>query len=196
MTTPQVAVELLRRRPDGDLGEWPVLQDGSEQSVARSRIAYMASLAGGQVAFNITTDVVQIPAAGQQPLAALWNPADSGLDLWFHVGEFGSGSDALFRRYNITELQVTSAGNAPRNMTGGSTTSPFRMYPAGQYTATLGVPSKTAHISAFEQYLTRIEGASRLRPGRGLAWTIENASGGVVAFTGSIYFELWQEPAA
>lgn len=191
-------VELQRTLPDGTRTSWPLLADASEPVTSRDRMAYHCSVEGGQLGYNLTSDVVDVAAAGEQPLAALVNPDGSTWDLWFHLGEFGSGSDALFRRHPAAATDLTGLTNprSPRNLTGGTTASPMRMYAGGDFTAPPSqVPSKTAHIGAFRQYTTELRGITRLRPGRALWWSIENASGGVTAFTGTVYFEFWMEPA-
>jgi hypothetical protein len=77
-------------------------------------------------------------------------------------------------------------------MSGGATNSVLRFYPAGQFTlSNNGTVSKTAHISAYQQYITELGGKVILRPGNAVYWTIDQPSGGS-SFTASIFFEYYE----
>lgn len=164
-------------------------------------IAYYASAAGGRVAFNITTQLVSFTTGGEQNLAALVNPSTSGMDFYLDLGEFGASINTTFRRYRNSTLTLSGTPKEPSNMGGGTATSAARMYPGGTtgstFTQTGGVVAKTAHIRAFDQYLTMLEGKVVLRPGQSLAWTITPDANVTAAnpMTASVFFEFWQQPA-
>lgn len=164
--------------------------------LASDLITHYATAAGGRRSFNITSGIVSIGSSGEQPVAALVNPTGSGKDMFLDLGEFGSSLNATFRRYRNPTLSGLSSPISGVNMGGGSTASAAQMYVPGTYTRTGGTVSKTAHIAAYQQYLTNIRGRTVLRPGQSIAWTITNASGGISGFTASIYFEYWELVAA
>ena len=158
---------------------------------------YYASLAGGRRAFNITTGIVTIAATGEQPLAVLDNPANSGKDAFLDLGEFGASANTTFRR--IRNRTVTNLANpiSGSNMGGGSEQSVLKMYAAPNYTqAADGAIAKTAHIAAFQQYVTELKGRVVLRPGQRLVWTITGPGGLGGSMTASVFFEYWELPAA
>lgn len=164
-------------------------------TVAEEPIAFYASEAGGRLAFNITTNVVTITSSGEQPLALLENPADSGKDMYIDTGEFASSVNTQFRRYRGPTINTRGTAKNGANMSGGSTLSVMKMYPAGEFTVTSpGTVAKTAHITAYEQYVTSIKGKTVLRPGNALYWTIDQPSGGT-QLTASIYIEYYELPA-
>lgn len=159
-------------------------------------IAYFASAAGGRVAFNIATAVIPLSGTGEQPLAALINPADSGKDMVLDLGEFGTSVNATFRRYRNATITPTGAPRTPTNTGGGAATSAALMYVGGTgatYTRTGGTIAKDAFIQAFTTYFTQLRGRSVLRPGQSLSWTIQPTTGG--AFTASVYLEYYERPA-
>lgn len=157
-------------------------------------VEYYASAAGGRLAYNITTNVVTITGSAEQPLALLENPTGSGKDIYLDLGEFASSVNTQFRRYSTPIINTRGTANLPRNMSGGATASALRFYPAGQFTLTNnGTVTKTAHIAAYQQYITEIKGKVILRPGQAVYWTIDQPSGGST-FTASIYFEYWELP--
>lgn len=165
-----------------------------------SQMAYYASSAGGRIAFNITTGIVPLANnSDEQALALLVNPTGSGYDLYLDLGEFGCSINATFRRYRASTLSNLSLSPiTANNMGGGSGSSVARMYIGGTspaYTRTGGTVAKTAHIAAYQQYLTNLGGRSILRPGSHLVWTIDGPSGNNANFTGSVYFEYWELPA-
>jgi hypothetical protein len=170
------------------------------ENIQQSVIAYYASLHGGRVAFNITTGIVPLASGtSEQALALLVNPADSGYDLYLDVGEFGCSINATFRRYRGATLSSLSSPISANNMGGGSGTSVAQMYIGGTgatYTRSGGTVAKTAHIAAYQQYLTNLGGRVVIRPGNHLVWTITAPSGNSNNFTGSVYFEYWELPAA
>lgn len=153
-------------------------------------ISFYASAAGGRLAFNITTGIVTIGTSGEQPLAALVNPANSGKDIYLDLGEFGASANTTFRRYRASTLSDLSSPISGMNMSGGAATSVAQMYIAGTYTRTGGTVAKTAHIAAYQQYLTNIDGRVILRPGNNIAWTITGPASG--NFTASVFFEYWE----
>lgn len=165
-----------------------------------SQMAYYASAAGGRIAYNVTTGMVALANNNnEQPLALLENPAGSGYDLYLDLGEFGCSINASFRRYRAATISGQSSPITPNNMGGGSSVSVARMYVGGTsptYTRTGGTVAKTAHIAAYQQYTTNLGGRSVLRPGSHLVWTITHPSGSAQSFTGSVYFEWWELPAA
>lgn len=158
-------------------------------------ITYYASPEGGRNAFNITTDVVTITQASEQPLAVLENPTGSGKDIYLDTGEFASNVNTQFRRYSGPTISSRGTAKIPRNMSGGSNTSPLRFYPAGQFTlSNNGTVTKTAQIPSYQQYKTQIKGKVILRPGSAVYWTIDQPTGGT-QLKASIYFEYWQKDA-
>lgn len=164
-------------------------------------ITYYATAAGGRLAFNITTQIVSIAAAGEQPLAALVNPALSGKDIYLDVGEFGASMNTTFRRYRNPTVTPTGTAISGSNMGGGTATSVAQMYVGGTaggttptYTRTGGTVAKTAHIAAYQQYLTEIKGKVVLRPGQAIAWTITASSAVTAAnpLTAAVFFEYYE----
>lgn len=173
-------------------GAWQVESPVGTITTEQSLISYYASATGGRLAFNITTGIVIISGAAEQPLAVLENPAGSGKDIYLDMGEFGCSVNTVFRRYAAPTIATRGAGNVPRNLSGGATASVLRFYPAGQFTLSAnGTVSKTAHIAAYQQYKTDIHGRTVLRPGSAVYWTIDQPTGGS-SFTASIYFEFWE----
>lgn len=168
--------------------------------IASTPIAWYASAEGGRVAFNITTGIVPLAAnATEQSLAAFQNPTGSGKDIFIDMGEFGCSLNGTFRRYRNSTFSGLSSPISATNMGGGSATSVAAMYVGGTaptFTRTGGNVSKTAHIAAFNQYLTHVGGKTVLRPGNTLAWSITGPSGNASNFTASVYFEYWELPAA
>lgn len=164
-----------------------------------SQIGYYASLAGGRLAYNITTGIVPLANnSNEQPLALLVNPIGSGQDIYLDLGEFGCSINATFRRYRSATLSNLSSPISANNMGGGAGSSVAQMYIGGTsptYTRTGGSVAKTAHIAAYQQYLTNLGGRVILRPGSHLVWTIDGPSGNNANFTGSVYFEYWELPA-
>ncbi len=171
-----------------------------QQRTEERDIAYWASVIGGRLAFNITTGIITISGTGEHELAALVNPAGSGKDIYLDLGEFGASANTTFRRYRNATITPTASGNAGVNTGGGTATSVARMYPNGTYTrgtgAGAGTVAKTAHIAAFQQYVTELKGRSVLRPGNVLAWTIQGSSALGSSLTCSIFFEYWERDAA
>lgn len=169
--------------------------------VSRSPISYYATAEGGRTAFNLSTGIVQVQAnTTDGRLAALVNPVGSGEDVYLDTGEFGSSANTTFKRWRGASFApiANATSIAPINMGGGPATSALRFYIGGttpQYTATGGQVSKTAHIAAFQQYLTYINGRTVLRPGSVATWTISTPSGLSSGMTASIYFEFWTQPA-
>lgn len=163
-------------------------------------IVYYATAAGGRLAFNITTGLLTFSVTGEQPLGALTNPAGSGRDIFLDVGEFGSSANTTFRRFRGGTLSLTGGGIAPVNTSGGAATSPLRFYVGGSsptFTVTTpGTVSKTAHIAAFQQYVTELKGRTVLRPGQTIYWTIVGPGGLTGTMTAAIFFEFYDLPAA
>lgn len=160
-------------------------------------IAYYASAAGGRVAYNITTGVVTIGSSGEQSLAALVNPSDSGKDLVLDLGEFGASAVTTFRRYRNATITPTGAPLTGSNIGGGSTTTVARMYVGGTsptFTRSGGTVSKDAFIAASTTYFTFLRGRSIIRPGQSVSWTIQGPNSG--NFTASVYFEFYEVAAA
>lgn len=154
--------------------------------------SYYASAVGGRRAFNITTGVVTISGSGEQPLGLLENPTGSGKDVYLDLGEFASSVNTQFRRYRAPTINTRGTAKSPINLSGGSTTSSLVFYPAGQFTlSNNGTVSKTAHIAAYQQYITEIKGKAILRPGNAVYWSIDQPTGGS-QFTASIYFEYYE----
>lgn len=163
---------------------------------ARTDIAYYASPAGGTVAFNITTGVVTIAASGLQSLALMENPANSGVDCYLDVGEFGSSGNTTFQRLRNATILTRGTALLPSNMGGGANAGALRMYAGGSnFTFSGGTVAKTAHIAAFQQYLTLLGGRVRLRPGQSLLWQITGPGGLGGSLTASVFFEYWERPA-
>lgn len=167
------------------------LSSATDSTQVVPAIAYYATVAGGRVAFNITTGIVSLSGAGEQQLAAVVNPTGSGKDMYLDFGEFGSSANTTFRRYRNATITNGTNPISAANMGGGSATSVAILYTGSNYTRTGGTVAKTAHIAAYQQYLTQIQGKTILRPGNSMAWTIEGAQGGG-AFTASIYFEYYE----
>jgi len=192
----------LRASDDGVLLTEGALTDTQLRAAAvviADPISFYATAAGGRVAFNITTGLLAVGNSGESTLAALVNPSGSGNDIFIDVGEFGSSLNATFRRYRNSTITPTGTAISGNNMGGGSATSVAQMYVGGTgatFTRTGGNVSKTAHIAAYQQYLTEIKGRSILRPGQSLSWTITPPSGNLNNFTASVYFEYWELPAA
>lgn len=166
-------------------------------TVVRPEIAYYASAAGGRTAFNIATGFVTVTrGTAEQPLAALVNPADSGKDMFLHFGEFGSSIDTRFRRYRGATVTGLANPISPVNMagtTGNPPTSAARMYVPPGFTKNGGVVAKTAYIAAYRQYRGDFEGASIVRPGGVITWTIDQVD--VPSASASIYLEYFERPA-
>lgn len=175
--------------------------------VVADPISFYATAAGGRVAFNITSQIVTFTTNGEQPLAALVNPTDSGKDLYIDLGEFGSSQNATFRRYRNGTITPTGTALGASNIGGGSATSAAQMYTGGAgltpastptYTRAGGTVSKTAHIAAYQQHLATAKGRTVLRPGQSLAWTITVNSNVTAAnpMTASVYVEFWELAAS
>lgn len=159
---------------------------------AEQPISFYASAKGGRLAFNITTNVVTITGTNEQALALLENPTGSNKDVYLDLGEFASSVNTQFRRYRSPTVSTRGTANLPTNMSGGATSSVLRFYPAGQFTlSNNGTVAKTAHIAAYQQYITEIKGKVILRPGNAMYWTIDQPSGGST-FTASIFFEYYE----
>jgi hypothetical protein len=158
-------------------------------------IRYFSTAAGGTKAFNVTSGLLTITSSGEQPLAAFVNPADSGVDVFIDIGEFGASANTTFRRYRGSTLSSLSNAITPSNMGGGANTAGSRLYTPPNYTRTSGTVTKTAHIAAFQQYVTEIKGRTRLKPGQSIAWTITGPGGLGGSMTATVYLEFWEAPA-
>lgn len=161
-------------------------------STAQENIAFYASAAGGLRAFNITTGVVSIGGANEQALALMENPTGSGRDVYLDLGEFASSVNTQFRRYSAATINTKQNPISARNMSGGTNDSVLKFYTPTNFTLTSnGTISKTAHIAAYQQYITNLKGKVIIRPGTAVYWTIDQPSGGST-FTASIFFEFWE----
>lgn len=171
----------------------------SNSPVVLDPMAYFASAAGGRVAFNISTAVVNLSGTGEQPLAALVNPSGSNEDMVLDIGEFGCSTNATFRRYRNAIITPTGTPREPTNTGGGSATSAARMYVGGTtptYTRSGGLVAKDAFIQGYATYFTYLRGRSVLRPGQSLSWTIQLPQGqSGNAFTASVYIEYYKRTA-
>ena len=154
----------------------------------------------GRVSFALSSGFVPFTVGAQRPLAALVNPADSGVDLYFARGEFScSVEGARFRRWTGPASSVTAVKNprAPGNLSGGRA-SKVRMYVGSDFVPGAGaVESKHAHIGPVT-YKANLDGV-RVWPGRAIYWTLEagrtpGLGGGDL--DGVVYLEWWEEPAA
>ncbi len=162
----------------------------------RDGLGFYASGDGGRTAFNASTDIVLVSGSGEQSLAALVNPATSGLDLVLWFGEFSSSANSNFRRYRGSAITPTGLSRPIVNMGGGPQTSKAGLYiggPAPTFTGANGTVSKTAQIGAYAQYVANIAGSVRLRPGNTLRWTVESTT--VQNYGAAVYLEWAEIPA-
>lgn len=157
--------------------------------------AWYASPAGGRRRFNVSSNYVPFSSNKETAIAALINPPNSGVDLYFDVGEFGSSVNTRFRRYGGVNITVTGDGIVPANAGGGSQQSKARMYTAPNISFTGGTVRKTAYISGFSQYITTIAGGVVVRPGGAMVWTIVPVGNNNVSGEASVFLE-WVELTA
>lgn len=140
----------------------------------RSLAQYYASAAGGRVALNSMSGVVNTAVAGS-PVALFENPANSGVDVYIHSIELGSNNAGRLTRSRGVPVTTRLTPRPNINRGGGTYTGKARLYAGGntapQFVATPpAVSGKTTFISANSQDHDEVEGSIILRPGENLYW--------------------------
>lgn len=144
-------------------------------NVSRSLLQYYTSVEGGCVAFNATASSTAIPTSSNGTIVCvLYNPTNSGVDLYLARIVLNAAQAGTFKRYrgtSITNIATTPVTATALNR-GGSTNAPKgKVYGYNQVNATSPAFGKTSRVAASIDNSDDINGSIILRPGQYVSWT-------------------------
>jgi hypothetical protein len=148
--------------------------------------------------FSATTGYVTVNLNGTSPIAALRNPSDSGVWMFFDELEFGAvGATGRFSRLGGGTLSNVSNPQTWTPTGGGSEVAKSQLYVAPNYTVTGASVRRVAAMGDARPYWLYSKGRGIVRPGGVVNWaTTEAPGGGTGTYEVYINFEVVEIPTA
>lgn len=154
--------------------------------------AFYSSAAGGRMAYNASTRLIDAPPNSTTAVCVLHNPADSGVDMALSKLSLSQGGPGVWERFRMPAFTGGSLRPAV-NRGGGTAVAKGRLL-TGMVVTDPGTSSKHHHGAANTESIDRIALGIVLRPGQSVLWRFLNAN--TVAAASVALEPVWVERPA